>query len=64
MNLKNLELESVNDELKEAQKTITVAERKITDLELMVNILERKLESERLQVRRMIFDFLFALSYS
>ena len=64
MNLKNLELESVNDELKEAQKTITVAERKITDLELMVNILERKLESERLQVRRMLFDFLFALSYS
>ncbi len=63
VNLKNLELESVNDELREAQKTIASAERKITDLELTVTILERKLETERLQVRRMLFDFFLFSGY-
>lgn len=52
LNLKSLELENVNDDYEEAQKIIASAERKIDDLELTVSILERKLETEREQVRK------------
>lgn len=50
LNLKNLELESISDEYEEAQKIIASAERKISDLELTVSLLERRLETEREQV--------------
>lgn len=51
LNLKNLELESVNEQFKDAQQMVGSAERKITDLELTVNMLEQKLELERKQVK-------------
>lgn len=60
LNLKNLELESVNEQLNDAQQMVCSAERKITDLELTVNMLEQKLELERKQVKEKNIHFLFA----
>lgn len=63
MNLKNLELESVNEQLNDAQQMVCSAERKITDLELTVSMLEHKLELERKQVKikqSIIASLLFA----